>query len=211
MKTSIARAAVISALLAAGAARAETWESYRPKQSLYIFNYEISNTLGSFHDDFISSTSWRGFSFEGRSMLNDRLSAGLGLTFNRFEQTHSLLSTTTAGGGTLSGPVYRYADQFGVKALFHAYFGQGAFRPYAGIGLGGVWSYAYAQTADFARADDGFDFIASPEAGFIFSAAQGASTIGLNFAVRYNFTTADFHSVTDAQSLAVVIGIFGGY
>lgn len=211
MKTTIARAAVVGALLAAGSASAQGFETYRPRQTMYILNYEVSTALGSFSDKFISETSWRGFSFEGRSMVKERLSIGLGFTYNRFEQTHSLLSTTTPNGGTLSGPVYRYADQLGFKALVHAYLLEGPLQPYVGVGIGGVWTYAYAQTTDLARADDGFDFIASPEVGLTFTAAHGASSIGLNFAVRYNYTTADFLSVNDAQSLAVVIGVFGGY
>lgn len=211
MKTMIARAVVIGALLAAGSAGAQGFETYRPKKSMYILNYEISSTLGSFSDKFISSTSWRGFSFEGRSFVREKISVGLGFYFNRFEQTHSLLSLPVNNGGTLSGPVYRYADQLAFKGLLHYYLLDGPLQPYVGVGLGGVWTYAYAQSADLARADDGFDFIVSPEVGLTFTAAHGASSLGLNLAVRYNYTTASFFGVSDAQSLAVAIGIFGGY
>jgi hypothetical protein len=211
MKT-IARLAVLGALLAAGVAEAQgySYSTYRPRESMYMFNYEMSQPLGSFSDDFIDETSWRGFSFEGRSMVRERISLGIGFTFNRYDQTYSNLSVPV-GGGTLSGPVYRYADQFAIKGLVHYYFMETAVRPYVGIGLGGVWAYSYSQIADLAAADDGFHFIASPEVGLTFTAAKGASSAGLNFAVRYNYTTADFQKVTDAQSLAVVVGLFAGY
>lgn len=210
MKTMIARAAVIGALLAAGTADAQ-WETYKPRQSMMMFNYEMSTALGSFDDDFVSDTSWRGFSFELRSTVANRLSAGVGFTYNRFDQTYSNLSATTVGGGTLSGPVYRYADQLALKGLLHGYLMEGPLQPYAGVGIGGVWTYAYSQSADLARTDDGFDFIISPEVGLMFTAAKGASSVGLNAALRYNYTTADFHEVSDAQTLAVVVGIFGAY
>jgi hypothetical protein len=211
MKT-ILKLAAIGVLLSSSVASAQSdFETFRPKESIYIFNYEVSSAVGGFSDDFISDTSWRGFSFEGRSMVNERISVGLGFNFNRFDQTYSLLSQPLSTGGTLTGPVYRYADQLAMKALVHAYLRPGAIKPYLGVGLGGVWTYSYSQSADFARADDGFDFIASPEVGLLFTAAKGASSVGLNVAFRYNYTTADFQSVNDAQSLAFVIGLFGSY
>jgi hypothetical protein len=211
MKTMIARAAVVGALLAASAADAQGYTTYRPNESMFIFNYEVSSAVGSFSDDFISDTSWRGFSFEGRSMVAPRLSVGLGFNYNRFKQTDSNLTTTTSTGGTLSGPVYRYADQLAVKGLVHGYLMEGPLRPYLGVGIGGVWSYSYSQLADLVSSDDGFDFIVSPEIGLMFTLARGASSLGLNAAFRYNYTTADFGDVDNAQSIAFVVGLFGAY
>ena len=211
MKNLIIRAAVVGALLVAGTARAQDFTSYKPRQSMYILNYEISGAVGKF-EDYVSDTSWRGMSFEGRSFLNDRLSVGFGFNFNRYSETFSLLEQTTPSGGTLSGPVYRYADQFALKGLVHGYLLRGGVvEPYAGVGIGGVWTYSYSQSADFSRTDNGFDLILSPEIGMTLMAAKGASSLGLNFALRYNWTTADFANVTDAQTFAVGIGLFGAY
>jgi hypothetical protein len=211
MTSNIARVAVAAALLAAGSAHAQGYASYSPTQSIYLFNYEMSTALGSFSDDFVDEFSWRGFSFEGRSMVAPRISVGIGFNFNRYSQTFDNLSETTATGGTLSGPVYRYADQLAVKGLLHGYLMDGPIRPYLGAGVGGVWSYSYSQLADLARSDDGFDFIVSPEVGLLFTAAKGASSVGLNAAIRYNWSTADFLQVENAQSLNFVVGIFGAY
>ncbi len=212
MRNMIARTVVVGTLLAlAGAADAQWYDTYRPRESLYIFNYEASNAVGSFSDKFVSDTSWRGFGFEGRSMVRDRFSVGLGFDFNRYSQTHSMLTQSAGTGGTISGPVYRYADQFAMKALFHAYLSSGPLRPYLGLGIGGVWTYSYSQIADLSVADDGFDFIVSPEVGLTFTLAKGASSAGVNLAVRYNYTTSDFQQVTDAQSFAVILGLYAGY
>ena len=121
MKNMIARALVVGALLAAGSANAQWYDTYRPRESLYLFNYEVSSALGSFSDKFVSDTSWRGFGFEGRSMIRESLSVGLGFDFNRYSKTESMLTQPLSGGGTISGPVYRYADQFAMKGLLHAY------------------------------------------------------------------------------------------
>jgi hypothetical protein len=212
MKTTIVRAAVIGALLAAGAADAQEFTTYRPKQSMYILNYEVSSPVGSFSDHYVKDTSWRGISFEGRSWMNEMFSAGFGFTFNRYSQTFSNQSQPAGNGGTISGPLYRYADQFALKGLVHAYFLRGGVvEPYVGLGLGGVWTYAYSQVADLAVTDNGFHFIASPEVGLTLTAARGASSLGVNFALRYNYTTADFAKVNDMQTFAIILGFFGAY
>jgi hypothetical protein len=208
----IAGAAVVGALLAAGAAGAQDFASYRPKQSMYVLNYEVSLPVGTFNDNFISNTSWRGIGFEGRSFVREKISVGIGFDFNRYNQTYSLVTVPVGNGGTLSGPVYRYADQFALKGLVHYYLlTQGVAQPYVGVGLGGVWTYSYGQTADLASTNNGFDFVASPEVGVSLTAAKGASTAGLNVAVRYNYTTADFAKVNDLQALQFIVGVYGAY
>jgi hypothetical protein len=210
MKKMIARAVVVGALLAAGTANAQWYDTYRPRETLYLFNYEVSSALGSFNDKFVSDTSWRGFGFEGRSMVRDGLSVGLGFDFNRYSQEYAN-KTATSGSTTVSGPLYNYADQFAMKLLVHGYLSQGSLRPYVGGGIGGVWSYSYSQTADLTKQDNGFDFVVAPEIGLLWTAARGASSAGANIAVRYTYTTADFQGVKDAQSLQVILGLFTGY
>jgi hypothetical protein len=212
MKTTIARSAVLAALLAAGAAHAQGFETYRPRETLNFFNYLISIPVGNFNDKFIKDTSFRGFGFDARSLLREQFSVGVGIDFTRFQQTFPNLTQETAiGGGLISGPVYRYADQFDIKALFHGYLRQGPILPYAGVGIGGVWTYAYQQSADLANAHNNFSFILTPEIGATFTAAKGASSLGLNLALRYNYTTSDFFKVSDASNFQIVIGIFAGY
>jgi hypothetical protein len=211
IQTTTRALAAAAALLAATAAHAQSIQTYRPVKSLYMLNWEASWAVGSFADDYIDEWSYRGLSFESRSMVREGLSAGIGFTYNRYEQTYSNIVQANPGGGTVSGPVYRFADQFAIKALVHKYFGRGSLLPYLGVGIGGVWTYAYQQVADIAAADDGFDFIVSPEIGLAFKAASGASSVGLNAALRYNYTTADFAEVDDAQSLTAVLGLYFSY
>ena len=211
MKTTIARAAVVGALLAAGAAQAQSWDTYRPKESLNFFNYEMSLPVGSFNDKFISETSFRGFGFDARSMMNDHFSVGIGIDWNRYQQTYDQKSLDLGGGNVLSGPVYRYADQFALTGLLHGYLRQGIFLPYAGLRIGGVWTYAYQQSADLSNSDNTFSFILAPEIGATITGAKGASSVGLNVAVRYNWTNAKFFKVSDASAFQFVIGLYAGY
>jgi hypothetical protein len=217
MTRSIARGAVAALLvLAASGARAQSFSTYKPHETMYLFNYEMSSGLGSFKDNFIGDTSWAGMSFEGRTMVKEKISAGIGFYFNRFDQTFDQLTVNAPQGGVFTAPVYRYADQFAIKALVHYYLRDDGLRPYAGVGIGGVWAYSYAQTADIAASESNFDFIVSPEIGITFQAGGGASKFGFNAAIRYNYTTADWGKapgavVNDAQYLNYVVGIFGAY
>jgi len=211
MKTTIARAALLATLLTTGVAQAQGYETYRPKETLNIFNYEISIPVGSFNDKFINETSYRGFGFDARTMIREGMSVGVGIDYVRFQQTRSNASVDTGTGGTLSGPLYRYADQFAIKALFHGYLRQGPILPYLGVGLGGVWTYAYQQSADLANSHNNFSFILSPELGATFTAAKGGSSLGLNLAVRYNYTTSSFFKVNDASHFQIIMGIFAAY
>jgi hypothetical protein len=216
MRNAIARIALASALLLTGVARAQSdsWSmgTYRPNQTIWLFNWEIAGPIGDF-GKYISDTSLRGFSFEGRSFIRDNISFGLSFSWNRFYQTYDLI-TMPITSGAASGPVYRYADMFGIRAIGHYYFMHGPLQPYLGVGLGGVWDYAYQQVADLTASQSHFDFIGSPEVGLLYKAASGGTSVGLNVALRYTFTTAKFgqyQTFNDAQTLSGIVGITAGY
>jgi hypothetical protein len=212
MTKSIARVAVAGLLaLAASGASAQGFSTYKPQQSMYMFNYEFSAPLGSFESNYISDWSWAGMSFEGRTMIKPKISAGVGFTYNRFDQTYTGLTQERPPGGAISGSLFRYNDQFAIKMLLHYYLRDAGVRPYAGVGIGGVWSFGYTQMADLAVSENDFDFIVSPELGLTFEAGGGASKFGFNAAVRYNYTTVSFGRVNDLQSLGFVVGIYGAY
>ncbi len=213
MKNAIARTVVVATLLAlARAADAQWYETYRPRETMYLFNYEVSNALGSFSDKFVSETSWRGFGFEGRSMVRDQLSLGLGFDFNRYSQTHPMLTQAAHNGGTISGPVYRYADQFAIRALAHYYLMRGPMQPYVGLGIGGVWSYSFQQIADLQASQDGFHFIIDPEIGLLYQLMRGRTSLDLNLAFRYTFTTSDVgRSTGTTQTISPILGLAWAY
>jgi hypothetical protein len=214
MKT-IARIVLSSALLLGGVARAQYADAtfstgtYRPNQTLWILNWEIAGGVGDF-GDYIGNTSLRGFSFEGRTFVRDNISFGLSFSWNRFYETKDMASMPITNG-TISGPLYNYADMFAIRAIGHYYFMQGPLQPYLGVGIGGVWDYAYQQVTDLTQTYSHFDFIASPEVGLLYTVAKGGTSAGLNVALRYTFTTAKFANVENAQTLSGIVGFNFGY
>jgi outer membrane protein W len=217
MKTLIRNAALALLALLAVPARAEDFVfdpmdsgTYRPDKSIWTMNWEIAQPIGDF-TNYIDQTSLSGFSLESRSMVRNNLSAGISFSYNRFDQTYPNLQQTT-GTTTVTGPVFRYADMFAVRVLGHYYFLQGKMiQPYLGGGIGGVWTYGYQQVTDFSNTQSNFDFIISPEVGAMITLARGATNMGLNLAVRYTYTTANFGSTKDAQTFSGVVGLMWSY
>jgi outer membrane protein W len=209
MKTTIVRALVAVALLAGSTAQAQV-SSYRPDRSLWLVGWGLAQPLGNLAD-FQSGSGLEGFGMEFRSIVKPRISAGLAFDYNRFERTKSMETFERPGGGAVSAPTYRYADQFGIKVTGHYYLMENDLKPYVGAGVGGNWSYAYLQTADLASTDHDFTIIMTPEVGVLWEVAKGRSSVAINVALRYNFTVANFFGVDNAQWLSEMIGISVAY
>ena len=201
-------------LLAARPASAQyqDWTNYRPSSTLFTIGWQMAQPIGGLHD-YTPSASFRGFTMDWRSLVMKNVSLGLRFNWNRFNTTFDNLTQQTQTGGTLSGPVFRYADQFALEGVAHYYFGMGSgiFLPFIGVGLGGVWSSSYQQTADLTNSQSGFYFVASPEIGMTITLAKGSTNAGLNLAVMYNYTTASFRNVSNAQSLVETVALSFGY
>lgn len=215
MKSRFAFLAVVSTLLLAGTAQAAdsgAWVStgsYRPKETLVLVNWEISQPLGSFND-YIDTLSLRGFSTEIRSFVRENVSAGVSFSFNRFEKTYDNFSTPITNGNA-SGPLFRYADMFAIRALAHYYLARGPLMPYIGFGIGGDWAYGYQQIADLSSSQNDFNFIVSPEVGLVYNFATGGTNVGLNLGFRYTYTTATIGTVDNAQWLSGIVGLAWSY
>jgi hypothetical protein len=217
MKTLLRSAALALLALLAVPARAQSGTfdpfdsgNYRPDKSIWSLNWEIAQPVGDFAN-YVDRTSFSGFSMESRSMVRKNLSAGISFSYNRFDQTipdYQLVSGTT----TFTGPVYRYTDMFGIRALGHYYFLQGdLLQPYLGGGIGGAWAYDYQQLADYSSSGSSFNFIISPEVGTMITLARGATNMGLNLAIRYTYTTASPGKTKDAQTFSGIAGFMWSY
>jgi hypothetical protein len=222
MNRAIAIAALASVLFIArpAAAQQSGWTDYSPSKTLFTMGYQISEPIGDLKS-YTPGTSFRGVTFDWRSMLSKSFSLGLRFNWNRWNDNASQVqATVTPGGtpagatpGTLSGPVFRYADQFALQAVSHFYFGdrESLFIPFAGVGLGGVWSNSYQQTIDLGFSQNGFYFITTPELGLLWNFSRGRTSAALHASVLYNFTTASFRNVSNAQALVETMGLTVSY
>jgi outer membrane protein len=217
MKTYLARAMAVAVLLLAGAtAEAQyggtrrPYVGFNPGETLVALNWEISAPLSDLKT-FTPDWSFRGFSVEGRYMLPNRLSLGGSLAVNRFTTTNSN-GQVDIKNGTITGPVFRYFDTFAIRALAHYYFMDGPIQPYIGAGIGGTWAYSYQQVVDLGTSVDNFYFIVDPEIGVLWEITHGTTSLHLNLAIRYTYTTASLVKGSNAQWMTLpVIGLAWSY
>ena len=206
------RVVVASFMLVGAVARAQYGsEGLRQSQTIWALNWEVAGPIGDFKN-YVSDWSLRGFSLEGRYLVTKNISVGGSFSFNRWEQTYNQISVPiqlTGLNGIATGPVYRYADMFALRALVHYYLGQlgDRFQPYLGAGIGGVWDYSYQQIADLSYTQNNFNFIVSPEIGVIITLMTGSTSLGINFAFRYTYTTANPGRTSNAQTIGPIIGL----
>ena len=192
-------------------------EGFHYGQQLFVFNWEISGPVGGFKDNYISDWSLRGFSLEGRRKIHPKVSVGGSVSWNRWDQTNlnasaSLPYSQAGSNGVISGPVYRYADMFALRFLAHYYLMEGPIQPYVGVGIGGVWTYAYQQVVDLTAAQNGFYFIVDPEIGVLVRLLQqGTSSLNLNVAFRYTYTTSDVGRQGDTSTISPILGLAWAY
>jgi opacity protein-like surface antigen len=217
MKTYLARAVAVAVLLCAGATAQAQYSSgkrpysgFNPGETLVAANYEISAPLSDLKS-FISDWSFRGFSVEGRYMLANRLSVGGSLAINRFQTTNTN-AQVAINNGVITGPVFRYFDTFAIRAIAHYYLMDGPIQPYVGAGIGGTWAYSYQQVVDIGRSTDNFNFIVDPEVGVLWEITHGPTSLHLNLAIRYTYTTASLVKGSNAQWATLpVIGLAWSY
>ncbi len=164
-------------------------------------NYGVSFPLGDTRD-FISNTSFRGFSFEFGRFFTQEISIGFLFAWSVFHESFPR-DTYTFEDLTLTGIVYRYINAFPLMAIGRYHFiTDSRFRPYLGLASG---TYVINKVSDFGLhryENKNWHFGLAPEAGMIFGIGDEAN---VNLGARYNLA---FKSGGDTHSwLSIQAGI----
>jgi outer membrane protein W len=153
--------------------------------------------------DFISNSSFRGFSFEFGRFFTKEISVGFLFAWSVFHESFPR-DTYEFEDLTMTGNLYRYINAFPLMSVGRYYFSPGPdskFRPYLGLASG---AYVINKVSDFGvhRYEyKNWHFGLAPEAGLIIR--LGAEAF-FNLGARYNHA---FKSVGDTHSW---IGIQAG-
>lgn len=159
--------------LFATAAGAEGYSAsrYTHRPMLLQVGWEYALPLGQLRSSFLDTGTPAGIEGELRATLTTQLSAGVALSWKRFQQTHA------------SGDPARLAA-FAARGTLHYYLTRTSFQPYLGIGIGGLYREAVLGGRP---TQTGFGFCADPQVGMLITLDQG---FALNLVVRYELTTA---------------------
>jgi hypothetical protein len=162
-------------------------------------NYAMAVPLGE-TGEFISNTSFRGFSFEFGRFFTQEISLGFGFAWSVFNESFPR-DTYESEDITLTGNLYRYINAFPLLAIGRYHFSPDSkFRPYLGLASG---AYVINKVSDFGLhrfEHKNWHFGLAPEAGLIIGIGAEAY---FNLGARYNHafkSGGDTHSWLSVQA-----------
>lgn len=175
-------------------------------QGILALSWEVSIPSSN---NFLSKTSTEGGRIEYRKMLNPRISAGLGLSWNSFQQYVSN-KTYSKNGTAITTDMVRQIYTAPITAIFHYYpaVGNKALKPYIGIGLGAQYAEQNAYLNVYEVSDYNWGFVARPEIGTLlrFNRAWAALvTFSYNVSTNKNKT----FNTSSLQQFGINVGIAG--
>lgn len=162
-------------------------------------NYGIAVPLGE-TKDFISQTSFRGFSFEFGRFFTDEISVGFLFAWNVFHENYPK-DTYEFDNLALTGKLYRYINAFPLMAVGRYHFmSESRFKPYLGLASGAYIINRVSDMGIYRVENKNWHFGIAPEAGFIYEMSKEAY---LNLGARYNHafkSGGDTHSWLSIQA-----------
>lgn len=168
--------------------------------------YDVSIPMGTFSEEYISATSWRGIGLDNRWMMSDKLSVGIyanWLTF--YEKRENVLATSENGNISAYGNQFRYLNTWAFQANAHYYLGdQGQLNPWIGLGLGTAYNTQRTELGFLAYIYQPWSFAVSPQVGV--DIPLGIST-DLMIGVRYNwYLNSENKAPIDYTFLGINVG-----
>ena len=178
-------------------------QSFNTLQDKFLIGYEV----GIPSNDFISNTSWRGGRIEYRRMINSNFSVGFSGSWNSFEE---YVPKTTYqkpdGSGAITSDLVKDVYSVPLTLNAHYYFKGGKkILPYAGIGLGTMYSDQTAYFNIYGIEETNWGFCARPEIGVIYPFTRETA---MYFSGTYNYASNknDAFSVSSMSHIALSIG-----
>ncbi|QZT38148.1 hypothetical protein K5X82_04415 [Halosquirtibacter xylanolyticus] len=138
-------------------------------ENLFFIDYTMGFPSGDIVD-FVSPTSFRGFSMDFRHMMNDKISLGISAGFQSFYEDFGEMDMTI-NNGTLHGETYHYLYSVPLYANAHYYFSGGdKMKLFIGCGVGTIYNDRDTVVGGISMSDKAWQFAVAPEVGLLFQA-----------------------------------------
>jgi len=151
--------------------------------NLTSLQYSIGFGTGDMKD-YISPASFRGFTFDYRSLVQPKVGVGIELGWNVFydEMPDDVYEYNNF---TYSGKQWRYSNHFPMLAAADYYFKpDGQISGFAGLGIGTMYTLQNTDMSVYTFEKDAWHFALRPEVGVLIKAAPG---VGLMLASKYYY------------------------
>jgi opacity protein-like surface antigen len=184
---------------------AHAQSGYLPN-GFYLFGWDVNVPLNN--RDFIDRTSLAGGKAEGRFFVTPNISVGGEISWSSLYQ-YSPKRTYQFDNGAVTTDLYKYIYLLPMNLNAHYYFKtDGQFMPYAGLGLGAMYSEQDLYFNIYNLYETNWGFLVKPEAGMLLKFGENSRT-GMLFGVRYNYATnrqTDF-KIDKIKTLSFQLGI----
>ena len=189
-------------LLAAGS-------SYAQQGELRLTaSYAVGIPLGSFKDNIISKTSFRGADLNILYGLTPKLSIGLTTGYQDFYEKYPRQVYKLEDGSDISAVLSNSIQQIPFLATARYDFNtSGMIRPYALAGLGGQLILNRQYLGEYTNeSTNRFSFAARPELGVYIPFGKESQT-GINLGAYYNYIPYNKGSIDNLNSVGIKLGI----
>lgn len=157
--------------------------------------------------DYLSETSWNGFTIDFRHMVTPNVSIGLAMGFNTFDEYFSKQTYQKPdGSGAVTSDMIRQVYTTPITATVHYYFNGDKIRPYVGMGMGAQYSEQNAYFNIYAVGISNWGFVARPEVGLLGKFNHNLSGF-LSVAYNYGTNQNDAFNVDNISFVPITIGL----
>jgi opacity protein-like surface antigen len=150
-----------------------------------LISYDLSYPLSSTGDFVDNNMSARGGGIEFGGFINDRVSIGIGASWNVFYKNVGRV-TFTDNSTTITGKQFRYFNAvpiYGMARYFFRLVEQQSLLPFVGFGTGALYGRQRIDVGLFSGSFRGWQFGLFPEAGLQYKLRSG---VGVVLSGRYN-------------------------
>jgi hypothetical protein len=151
------------------------------QSTLFSFQYSMGFGAGNMHD-FIKPASFRGFTIDYRNLVTENIGLGFDMGWNVFydEMPDANYEYQNV---TYTGKQWRYSNEFPILGAMDYYFTKsGDIFPYAGLGVGTMYSLQNTDMGTYTFENDAWHFALRPEIGVILDMGGGS---GFNIVTKY--------------------------
>jgi hypothetical protein len=175
-----------------------------PFDQMYSFAWDVNFPV---NNNFVSQTSYDGFKFEGRKMIENNLSIGLELSWNGYDQLRPR-KTYELQNGAVTTDLYSYLYNIPMAVNIHHYLHAGKLvTPYFGVALGATYSEQRLYYSTYVSYAYNWGFLVMPELGAIIKFHEHSKE-GLLIGASYSYSTNsdDAFKINGLQSFGLQLG-----
>jgi outer membrane protein W len=152
-------------------------------QNVWTVNYDIGLPLGEM-TDYVSKTSFRGFSVNGNTYITDKVTVGGSMIWHAFYEKYPRNTYELPDGAVTSTVWAKMYVMPLIANLRYNFKPEGTFRPYVGLGTGAYYIQQETQVGIYSDKKDNWRFGLTPELGLYYPV--GLSDLALHVRVAYS-------------------------